>query len=287
MVFGESTVDELRLGLELATEEELQQLTKILFCRRFNPLDYLQTPEPIQVQSQRRDSWLDHLEERFRFLAADGLTVLQGRTNQVTYRDALIQVCRYLKVSYSQQMTTVEIEAEVFLCLVNRAWKGLPQQERNSLTQGVQKSLVQAGFSQPLPVKIINDPINLLLKGSGVLAVNALIKPLLLKHIAHQFAIHFAKYQVARGAIVSGGTAAAKFGNYIALQTARRGMGMATARYAAVRGVFAMMGPILWTYFFADLGWRAIATNYSRIIPTIFAIAQIRLTRTEDWEFAY
>ena len=280
-------MDELRSGLELATQEELQQLTQILFCRRFNPIDYLQTPEPIEVQSQHRDCWLDDLEQRFRFLAADGLTVLQGRTNQVTYRDALIQVCRYLKLPYSQQMTTVEIEAEVFLNLVSRAWKGLPLGERKSLTQKVQKSLAQSKSTQPLPVKIQHDPINLLLKGSGVLAVNTFLKPLLLKHIAQQFAIHFAKYKVAQGAIVAGGGVAAQFTNYVTLQTAKRSMGVATARYAAARGIFAMMGPILWTYFFADLGWRAIATNYGRTIPTIFALAQIRLTRTEYWEFAY
>jgi uncharacterized protein YaaW (UPF0174 family) len=40
----------------------------------------------------------------------------------------------------------------------------------------------------------------------------------------------------------------------------------------------------MWAWFFADLGWRAIATNYGRIIPTIFALAQIRLTRAECWE---
>ena len=223
-------MDELRSGLELATQEELQQLTQILFCRRFNPIDYLQTPEPIEVQSQHRDCWLDDLEQRFRFLAADGLTVLQGRTNQVTYRDALIQVCRYLKLPYSQQMTTVEIEAEVFLNLVSRAWKGLPLGERKSLTEKVQKSLAQSKSTQPLPVKIQHDPINLLLKGSGVLAVNTFLKPLLLKHIAQQFAIHFAKYKVAQGAIVAGGGVAAQFTNYVTLQTAKRSMGVATAR---------------------------------------------------------
>ena len=45
-------MDELRAGLALATEEELRQITQILFHRRFNPLDYWQTPEPISIQSQ-------------------------------------------------------------------------------------------------------------------------------------------------------------------------------------------------------------------------------------------
>jgi uncharacterized protein YaaW (UPF0174 family) len=36
----------------------------------------------------------------------------------------------------------------------------------------------------------------------------------------------------------------------------------------------------------ADIGWKAIATNYTRVIPVIFALAQIRLTRSEAWELA-
>ena len=28
-----------------------------------------------------------------------------------------------------------------------------------------------------------------------------------------------------------------------------------------------------------DLGWRAVASNYTRVIPVVFTLAQIRLTR--------
>ena len=59
-----------------------------------------------------------------------------------------------------------------------------------------------------------------------------------------------------------------------------------TARYTAVRGVFAFLGPVLWAGFIADLGWRAIATNYTRIIPVIFTLAQIRLTRSDQYQWA-
>ena len=106
-------LDELRAALELATEEELQDLTAILFSRKFNPLDYLQTPEPVEVQSQNRQAWLDTIEERFCFLAADGMTVLRGKSQQITYREALVGVCKYLKIPYSDDLTTVDLEAEV------------------------------------------------------------------------------------------------------------------------------------------------------------------------------
>ncbi|GAB4190391.1 MAG: YaaW family protein [Coleofasciculaceae cyanobacterium] len=278
-------MDELRSALELATEEELIQLTDILFRRKFNPLDYVQALDPLEVQSRDREAWLDAIEQRFRFLAADGMTVLRGRTHEFTYRQALIQVCHYLKIPYSKRLTTTDLEAEIFLNLLGRAWKRLPASEKKSLAARVQRSLAQTNFSEPLPVHLQHNPMSLLLKGGSALAVSSIIKPLLLQQMARQFAIHFAKYQVAKEAIVRGGAAAAaQFQNYLVLQTARRGMALNAARYGVTRSVFAMLGPVLWGYFFADLGWRAIATNYGRIIPTIFALAQIRLTRAECWE---
>ncbi|MBZ8178797.1 MAG: YaaW family protein [Oscillatoria sp. PMC 1051.18] len=280
-------MDELRVALELATEEELQQLTQILFCRRFNPLDYLQTPDPMEIQSEDKDTWLDAIEARFRYLAADGMTVLRGQTGGVTYREALIKVCHYLKIPYSKKMSTTDIEAEVFLHLIGKAWKRLPTSEKKSLTVRVQRSLAESNLAEPLPVQLQHDPINLLLKGGSALAISSILKNILMKQLARQFAFHFARYQVAKGAIVRGSAAAmAEFQNYMALQTAKRGMAVATARQTAVKSIFAFLGPVLWASLFADLGWRAIATNYGRIIPTIFALAQIRLTRAECWELA-
>lgn len=278
-------MDELRTALELATEEELQQLTEILFRRRFNPLDYVQTPDPIDIQSQDHNAWLDALEQRFRFLAADGVTVLKGRTQEFTYRQALIQVCRYLKIPYSKQITTTDLEAEIFLNLIGRAWKRLPASDQKSLTVRVQRSLAQSKLSEPLPVQLQHNPMDVLIKGGSALAVTSILKPILLQQMARQVAVHFARYQVAKETLVRGGAAAAtQFQNYLVLQTARHGMAVNAARYGATRTLFAFMGPALWGYFFADLGWRAIATNYGRIIPTIFALAQIRLIRAECWE---
>ena len=61
-------------------------------------------------------------------------------------------------------------------------------------------------------------------------------------------------------------------------------MTLSAARYGAVRTVFSIVGPVMWAWFLADLGWRTISTNYGRIIPTIFTLAQIRLSRTECWQ---
>jgi uncharacterized protein YaaW (UPF0174 family) len=278
-------VDELRAALELATDEELQDLTEILFRRKFNPLDYVGTPDPLDVQSQDRQVWLDTLEERFRFLAADGLTVLARKTDRLTYRQVLIQVCRHLKLPYQEAMSTLDLEVEVFLHLLGTACKQLPKSERGALTLRLQRSLTQSQLLPHLPLTLQQDPLKLFVKGGSALAVNSVLRPLLLQHIARQFAIHVATYQVAQQAVAAGGAiASAQFQHYLTIQAARRGMALSAARYAAARSIFAVLGPALWAWFFADLGWRAIATNYGRIIPIIFALAQIRLTRAECLE---
>jgi uncharacterized protein YaaW (UPF0174 family) len=280
-------LDELRAALELATEEELKDLTAILFSRKFNPLDYVHTPEPIEVQSQDYDTWLDSIEHRFRFLAADGMTVLKGQTNRVTYRQALIQVCKYLKIPYSAHLATVDIEAEVFLHLLGHVWKKLPHQEKQELAEKIQQQLVKSDLKEPLPLLLQRDPLGLIFKGGGALTVTSVVKPLILKKIAQQFAIHFANYEIAKQAVVTGAEVAGKqLQSQVAMKMAERGMTMSAARYGAMRTVFAFLGPMMWAWFFADLGWRTIATNYGRIIPTIFTLAQIRLTRSECWELA-
>ncbi|MEY2983957.1 MAG: hypothetical protein RLZZ568_574 [Cyanobacteriota bacterium] len=283
----DKALDEFRSALELATEEELSHLTQILFCRKFNPLDYLQTPHPLEVQSQDLSHWMDSLEHRFRYLAADGLTVLRGKAEEFSYRDTLIRVCQFLKVPYAKQMTTLDIETDIFLHLVNQAWKRLPKSEQHDLTAQIQQSLAKSPLPEPLPLQIQHNPVAVILKGSGAIAVSSVLRPLLLKRILQEVTLHIAKYQVAKSALVKGGlSAASQLQNQLALQTARQGVVMSTARYGAVRTVFSVLGPVLWGWFLADLGWRAIATNYGRIIPVIFALAQIRLTRDTCWQLA-
>lgn len=274
-------MDELRPALELATDDELEGLTDILFRRQLNPLDYMYAPEPIDVCSQDRDLWLDSLEERFRFLAADGVTVLRGKTRQVSYRQVLIQVCRYLKIPYNQSLSTPDLEAEIFLILVGRAWQQLPTSERRVLNGRLQQAVSQADISHQLPASLQQDPLGLVLKGSGVVAINSVIRPWLMQTVARQFAVHAATYQLAKEAAVQGGLAVT---HQATLQAARRGVVVSAARYGTTRTVLAVLGPALWAWFLADLGWRAIATNYARVIPVVFTLAQIRLIRSAEYQ---
>ncbi len=279
-------MDELRAGLELATEDELAVLTDLMFRRRLNPLDYLCSPEPTDIQSQHYDDWIASLEDRFRFLAADGMTVLKGQAQTVSYRQALIQLCRFLKITYTPDWSTLDLESEIFLHLLLRTWNRLPSQEKTALANSVKASLNRAQLTPHLPPALRRDPLRLLLKGSSALAVSSVLRPWLLKQIARQFAVQAATYQAAKQTLVRGGTAVAtQVQSRVAAQMAARGMAVQTARYSAVRSVMAFLGPALWAYFFADLGWRTISINYGRILPVVFILAQIRLTRSvEDCE---
>jgi uncharacterized protein YaaW (UPF0174 family) len=281
-------VDELRSALELATDEELQTLTEMLFRPRFNPLDYWQKIDPLVVQSGTRQEWLDRLEQRFRFLAADGITVIHGQSQRVTYRQTLIQVCQHLRLPYATAWSTDDLEVEVFLHLLRSNLKRLPQAERDRLQRSLQQSLAEADQFQALPLALQTNPLGLLAKGSGAVVVSALLKPWLLQQIARQMAFQIARYEVARQAVVKGGgTVITQIQQRFALRMASRGIAVNAARYGATKAVFAVLGPALWGWFLADLGWRAVATNYGRVIPVVFTLAQIRLTRAaEDWELA-
>lgn len=276
-------VDELRSALELATEEELQALTDVLFRPKFNPLDYLYTPDPLAVQSHSRQQQLDLLEERFRFLAADGLTVLSRRSHRLSYRQVLVRVCSYLNLPYREALSTEDLEAEVFLHLLEQTWRKLSSRDRAELLQQVRTSLVATPQFQALPLPLQNNPMGILLKGSTALAISSVLKPWLLEQIARQFALHMARYQVAKQAVGRGGAAiATQIHSRVAMNMASRGMAVNAARYGATRSLLAWVGPMLWMWFAADLGWRAIATNYGRIIPVVFTLAQIRLTRSHE-----
>lgn len=276
-------MDELQAALELATPEELQQLTHILFCRRFNPLDYWQTTTELEVQAYDRASQIETLAQRFRFLAADGLTVLRRRTAAVSYGQVLIRVCQFLKIPHTSAMAVQELEAEIFLHLLGQTWHKLPAVEQQALNRKIRQSLARSAGAEPLPPSLLHNPVPFMLCGSGVIALTTVVRGLVLRQIAQQLTLHLARYQAVKTTLTYGGVAAAtQVQNQIALQAARRGIALTAARQGAVRTAFAVLGPVLWTTLAVDLGWRTIATNYGRIIPTIFTLAQIRLTRTTE-----
>ena len=258
-------------------------MTQLLFQPKFNPLDYLYTPQPVDVSKRDRLQQICLLEQRFRYLAADGLSVLQKRTQDMSYRETLLRVCRYLKLTRYSQLSTAELEAEVFLVMLEKTWQQMPKAEQRSVEKRLQSAIACTKEFEQLPSALQQKPTALLAKGGSALALSAVIKPWLLKQIAGQITAQMARYQVAKQALTKGGLSlAAQVQSKVAVKAASKGAIAASARYGAMRGLLACVGPALWTWFLADLGWRAVATNYGRVIPVVFAIAQIRLTRG-DW----
>ncbi|NEQ51201.1 MAG: hypothetical protein F6K11_13870 [Leptolyngbya sp. SIO3F4] len=272
-------MDELRTGLELATHEELAALAEILFRPKFNPLDYWCTPSPQAVQDCDRTQCIQQIESRVRYLAADGLTVLRQDTHQLSYRKILLQLSKRLKLKCASGLSTLDLEAEIFLQLLEKTWYRLTPRQQSQLQRRLTSTLAQAEQFQQLSPQLQRNPMALVLKGSSAVAVSSVIRPWLMQQIARQFALQFARYQVAQQTLRGAANLGAQLQGRAALQLASRGMAMNAARYGAVRGIFACLGPALWTWFLADLGWRAVASNYTRVIPVVFTVAQIRLTR--------
>ncbi|MGB3612634.1 MAG: hypothetical protein WBA10_02485 [Elainellaceae cyanobacterium] len=273
-------MDELRAGLNLASDEELQALTEMLFSRRFNPIDYAMVPTPLDVKALGRTRQIVQIDQRFRFLAADGMTVLRGQASQLSYRQVLLAVCRNLRLKDVSTLSTGDIEAEIFLHLLHRSWKRLPAKEQERLALRVQQSISKSPLQKNLPPSMRHDPLRTLLMGGSAIALSSMVRGLLLQQVARQFAWHVAQYQVTRQALAAGSTlVAAQIKQRAAMQIAQRGMAITATRYTAVRTVFSVLGPAMWMWILTDLGWRSIATNYSRVIPVIFTLAQIRLTR--------
>ncbi|MFZ4557612.1 MAG: YaaW family protein [Pseudanabaena sp.] len=273
-------MDELSDVLTLATDDELYQIADILFRRKFNPLDYFATPPIQELKGWDRDELIEAIAKRFRFLAADGFTVLRRKTSDVSYREVLERVCQHLKIKYSQSQTVEDIESELFLNLISNSWKKLSPQERSTIDESMQSALTESDLQKSLPLDAQRNPMSLLVKGGSAIAVSTVIRSAVLTALAKQMAWHFASYQVGYEVIKAGGTAiATRLNAYISTYLAKRGMAVAATQYTAARTVFSVITPALWGLFFADLGWRAIATNYGRIIPAIFIVAQIRLLR--------
>ena len=181
-------------------------------------------------------------------------------------------------------MSTVVLEEEIFLHLLGVAYQKLSLKDQQSLECYFRRSLTHLTVGPTFYLEnSSHHSLRLLLKGGSAVITSSVIRPLVLRHIANKVAAQIIRYQLAKNAVSGGGKAAlGMVRNRVMLQMARRGVALNVASYGAVRGVFAMLGPAMWTWFFADLGWRTIATNYGRIIPVIFSLAQIRLLRASS-----
>lgn len=264
-------MDDLRSALTLATDEELRDLTELLFQPKFNPLDYVMVPRPVEVQGYDRVRQIQVIEQRFRFLAADGLTVLAGRSRRLEYRQVLRQVCRHLGIPFTSDFQTIDLEAEILLVVLQKTCRNLSPRQYRDFNRHLQQALERSEEYAQLPDNARQDPLKILLAGSSILAIGSMLRSRFLRQVTQQWAIQVAECFAARQVLATGQEL---------MVLAGRGAAVNLARFSVIRSAFAVLSPALWGWLVLDLGWRSIAINYSRIIPFIFSIAQIRLTRS-------
>ncbi|BFG33253.1 hypothetical protein CerSpe_195270 [Prunus speciosa] len=292
---GQGTFDpELRSVLELATDSELYELERILFGPSyFSPLlksimsrtnvDYAMIEEDLE----EREEFLSTLESRFLFLAADARSTLRGW--RPSYRNVLLAVRKELNIPCSSKLSTEDLEAEIFLHLLrdysseeSGSFQGFlefsePSDAQHSLQLGLSQWKVQALTALRVSATELRS---MFLKGGGIFTM-AKIYQLLARKLSGKVFLEAANYQLKRDFVRKGGQLAAiNLESRAAFLAAKQGFVGATSRYLGLRSVMALLGPVLWGTFLADVVIQMLGTDYARILRAIYAFAQIRITRT-------
>ncbi|KAK1314608.1 hypothetical protein QJS10_CPA06g02244 [Acorus calamus] len=279
---------ELRSVLELATDEELYELESILFGPSyFSPLlkSIMNKPDvgcEIREDYEAREDFIEHLESRFLFLAADARSTLRGW--RPSYRNVLLGVRRKLGVPCSSKLSTEDLEAEIYLHLLHE----YSSQEIHSSSWD--------------EIKFLNSHGNLELgvnhwKGHSLAALKVgaeevvayclwqrFINWWLARRLSGKMFLEAANYQIRHELLKKGGQLAAiNLESRTALLVARQGLARAASRYFGLRSLMTLVGPVLWGMLLADIVIQMMGTDYARILQAITAFAQIRLTRTYGW----
>ncbi|KAK1288678.1 hypothetical protein QJS10_CPB19g01604 [Acorus calamus] len=277
---GETFDPELRSVLELATDDELYELERILFGPSyFSPLlkSIMNKPDvgyEIHCEDyEAREDFIEHLESRFLFLAADARSTLRGW--RPSYRNVLLGVRRKLGVPCSSKLSTEDLEAEIYLHLLHEyssqeihssSW----DEVKFSNSHGNLELGVNHGKGHSLAaLKVGAEELkSMILKGGGILSVAKI----------YQLVDMLALIDFQGGQL-----AAINLESRTALLVARQGLARAASRYFGLRSLMTLVGPVLWGTLLADIVIQMMGTDYARILQAITAFAQIRLTRTYGW----
>ncbi|KAK7320213.1 hypothetical protein RJT34_04949 [Clitoria ternatea] len=282
---------ELRSVLELATDSELYEIETILFSPSYlSPLlkSIPFTKEDLDrsmigVDLQLRQQFIAALESRFFFLAADARSTLRGW--RPSYRNVLLQLRKKLNIPCSTQLSTHDLELEIFLhllhCTSTEETGNYPAALDACTASDAQGSL-QHGLNQwKVQSKVgAQDLQSIILKGGSVFTL-AKIYQLLARKLSGKVLVEAANYQVKKELMKKGGQLAMiNLESRAALLAAKQGFLGATSRYLGFRSVITLLGPVLWGTFLADLVIQMLGTDYARILRTVYALAQIRVIRT-------
>ncbi|KAG8639862.1 hypothetical protein MANES_14G173900v8 [Manihot esculenta] len=221
---GQGAVDpDLRPVLELATDSELYELERILFGPSyFSPLlksitgrrvdvDYATIEEDLA----EREAFIEALESRFLFLAADARSTIRGW--RPSYRNVLLAVRKKLNIPCSRKLSTEDLEAEIFLHLVqdysSEESGTFPSLWESSMISNDQSSL-ELGPRQwkgpalaALKLGLV-ELQSMVLKSGGMFTLSSFYQ-LFSRKLSGKVFLEAANYQVKREIIKKGGQLAA------------------------------------------------------------------------------
>ncbi|KAH9542069.1 hypothetical protein CY35_14G096500 [Sphagnum magellanicum] len=218
----------IQLVLELASDAELSDLCNIPYGKSLlSPLLKSVAPgdgsnrgsiEEAMNEQQHggRDALMDHLESHFLFLVADAKATLSGR--RPTYQDVLLQVRRKLQVPCSITFSAEDMEAEIFLHLLQE-YSSKPQNQPQKKRRVPYMESVESARAG----KWHGNLVTAIRLGSQELLSVALKVS---KQLSGKVLVETAQYQLAKEAFVKGGQAVAtKLECQVAMLAARQVVG--------------------------------------------------------------
>jgi uncharacterized protein YaaW (UPF0174 family) len=298
--------------LELASDDELEEVYNLLHAPSFfSPLlkstvlsnaasfTRRRTPLPSLSRLQR----ITLIDRSFRFLAANASETIRGKLP--SYREALLAIRDQLKIQCDPTLMTTDLEAEIFIHLVDQytesdngddrvlsdAGDGMSQSyhhhrakgnsnsngsgsNKYSSSKNSKKKKNSTGFLGTLKTAIAplkygaTDIFPAVAKFGGTIAFTQ-VGLTTARELGRQVVMKRLQYQAATRMAVKMG--------------AQRGLTAAAARYGAMRTFLSAVGPIMWVSTALDLAVISIGSDYGRVARVVFALAQVRLTRTGGW----
>ncbi|KAM2652004.1 hypothetical protein EV1_015797 [Malus domestica] len=197
----------------------------------------------VEEDLHKREEFLTVLESRFLFLAADVRSTISEESGNF---EGLLE--------FSE-----------------------PSDGQHSLQFGLSQWKVQALSALKVGAAELRS---MFLKGGSIFTL-AKIYQLLARKLSGKVFLEAANYQLKRDFVRKGGQLAAiNLESGAALLAAKQGFAGATSRYLGLRSMMALLGPVLWGTFLADVVIQMLGTDCARILRAIYAFAQIRITGT-------
>ena len=255
----------------------------------------LQTATPPAVHYSGRDALIRRIERRFRFLAADPEATLRGQWP--SYRDTLISIHSRIGVPCSTALATHDLEAEIFLFLLKEHADAVDAaspasaeaaenvafgdgmaspRENNSNSSSSRPNIFQKALA-PLRLGAKEVLPALTRLGATLALTNAQV------NLARQLGSALIQRSVQYEAAAQVATVAGNVASKSAMRAAQKGLTAAASRYGAARSLLTVLGPIMWAVTAIDLAKMSIGCDYARVVKAVFALAQIRLLRTDGW----